>query len=249
MSASDRAVRDTFVKLADTLVAEFDVIDFLDMLANQAVELLGVSACGVMLADNHETLNVVAASSERARLLELFQLQNVEGPCLECYHTGTAVECLDLGAADGRWPRFAPAAREGGFTAVEAIPMRLREQTIGAMNLFAVSATDLGPDTRELGRALADVATIGILHERAVRRREVLAEQLQGALESRVLIEQAKGVMAERHNNTVSEAFNSLRGFSRSNNMKLALVARKVVDGELVLEAPAGSSEPPKLVR
>lgn len=239
MSISDRAVRDTFVELADTLVAEFDVIDFLDMLANRAVALLGVKACGVVLIDHLGTLNVVAASTEQTRLLELFQLQNVEGPCFDAYRTGESVQCADLSVADDQWPRFTPAARAAGFAAVQAIPMRLRGDVIGAMNLFSAQPGALDPDTVELGRALADVATIGILHERAVRRREVLAEQLQTALDSRVLIQQAKGVLAERHQIAVSDAFNVLRNHSRSNNRKLADIASEVVAGALDIEHPA----------
>lgn len=240
MSASDRAVRDTFVELADTLVDEFDVIDFLDNLTNRAVELLDVTACGVMLIDHNETMNVVAASTEQARLLELFELQNVEGPCLDCYRTGTATGSADLSLANDRWPRFATAARAAGFASVEAVPLRLREEVIGAMNLFSNHPRELDPDTIELGRALADVATIGILHERAVRRREVLAEQLQGALDSRILIEQAKGVLAERHQSSVSDGFQAMHAYARHHNKKLMSVARAVIDGELIIPPVIG---------
>lgn len=240
MSASDRAVRDTFVELADTLVDEFDVIDFLDNLTKRAVELLDVTACGVMLIDHNETMSVVAASTEQARLLELFELQNVEGPCLDCYRTGTATGSADLSRAGDRWPQFAPAARAAGFASVEAVPMRLREDVIGAMNLFSNHPRELDPDTIELGRALADVATIGILHERAVRRREVLSEQLQGALDSRILIEQAKGVLAERHQSSVSDSFQAMHAYARHHNRKLLGVARAVVDGELIIPPPIG---------
>lgn len=236
MSASDRAVRETFVKLADTLVDEFDVIDFLDMLANRTVELLEVSACGVILFDHHETLNLVAASSDKARVLELFQLQHVEGPCLECHRTGETIRCEDLAHADTRWPRFAPAARAAGFGSVDAVPMRLRDEVVGAMNLFSASTGPLTADTVELGRALADVATIGLLHERAVRRREVIAEQLQTALESRVLIEQAKGVLAERHQITVEKGFELMRACARRKGRKLVEVAGLVIEGRLTLD-------------
>src|SRR5579859_5743929 len=150
---------ETFVELTDTLVAGFDVIDFLHVLTNRSVQLLDVSAAGLLLADPRGELRVVAASSEAARLLELFQLQNDQGPCLDCYRTGRPVAAADL-AAERRWPRFAPAARQAGFAAVQALPMRLREQVIGALNLFR---TDTGAFTSgdvRVGQALADVATI-----------------------------------------------------------------------------------------
>lgn len=246
MSASDRAARDAFVELADTLVAEFDIIDFLNTLATRAVKLLDVATCGVVLVDHHDTLSVVAASTEQTRLLELLELQNVEGPSLDCYRTGRPVSCANLAEADARWPQFAPNARDAGFAAVEAVPMRLRSEVIGAMNLFSRTSGEADQDTRDLARALADVATIGILHERAVRRREVLAEQLQNALHSRILIEQAKGVLAERHSISVSDGFKVMQRFSRDNNRRLATVAQAVVDGDLLL---APWDEPPQADR
>lgn len=235
MTSTDRAVRDTFVQLADTLVDEFDVIDFLDMLSHRTVELLQISACGVMVADHNDGLNVVAASSERTRSLELYQLQNVEGPCQECYQTGERVRSDDLADDDLRWPKFAPIARAAGFTAVEAVPMRLRDEVIGAMNLFSVTAQELDQQTVDLGQALADMATIGILHERVVRERQMLAEQLQTALDSRIVIEQAKGVIAERTGVSVQQAFGELRSYARRNNRKLADVAAAVIEGDVVI--------------
>ncbi|HWE88418.1 MAG TPA: GAF and ANTAR domain-containing protein [Pseudonocardiaceae bacterium] len=238
MSTTDRDVRSVFVELADTLVADFDVIDFLDTLSRRVVELLDVSACGVLLADHHGALNLVAASTEQARLLELFQIQNSEGPCLDCHRTGWPVQSPDLTHAEGRWPNFAPAARRFGFAAVQALPMRLREETIGALNLFSANTGILSPDAVELGQALANAATIGILHERAVRRHELVIDQLQSALNSRVLIEQAKGVLAERLGFSVDEAFTALRAHARATNRKLAEVARAVIDDGLIITAP-----------
>lgn len=238
MTATDRRARDTFVELADTLVADYDVIDFLDTLAGRVVDLLGVTACGLLLVDHHQALNLVAASSEQARLLELFQLQNSEGPCLECYRAGTPVQCPDLTRVGQRWPRFARAALDTGYTAVHALPMRLRNEVIGAMNLFSATPGALDTEAVALGQALADVATIGILHERAVRRHEVITEQLQAALNSRILIEQAKGVLAEQLNVSVDDAFAVLRAHARAGNRKLREVAFAVIDGTLDLTAP-----------
>lgn len=244
MTSSEVRVRETFVELADTLVDDYDVIDFLDMLAGRVVELLGVTACGLLLADHNDSLNMVAASRESARVLELFQLQRDEGPCLECYRNGTAVRCPDLADADERWPQFAPAARDAGYAAVEAIPMRLRDTVVGALNVFSASPGALSPEAAALGQALADVATIGLLHQRAIRRRDVLTEQLQTALNSRVLIEQAKGVLAERLHVDLAEAFALLRSSARSNNRRLSELAQAIVDGSAQLPPTAAVSAP-----
>src|SRR5882672_8276734 len=178
---------DTFVELADTMVADFDVIDFLHLLTDRSVALLAAGAAGVVLADPRGELRLAAASSEQAELLELFQLQNDEGPCLECFRTGQPVTASDLTGPAQRWPRFAQAAAQAGFRSVEALPMRLRDQVIGALNLFRAEPGPLEEADLRIGQALADVATIGLLHERNVRRRETVAEQLQAALNSRVI--------------------------------------------------------------
>ena len=212
---------DTFVELADTMVADFDIIDFLHLLTDRAVRLLAASAAGVVLADPRGELRVAAASTEQAGLLELFQLQNDEGPCLECFRTGRPVTAAGLAGATQRWPRFATAAAQAGFAAVEALPMRLRDQVIGALNLFRAEPGPLGTADLRIGQALADVATIGLLHERNVRRRETVAEQLQAALNSRVVIEQAKGKLAERLGIDMDRAFAMLRDYARNTNQRL----------------------------
>jgi len=222
---------DTFVDLADTMVADFDVIDFLHMLTDRSVRLLSVSAAGVMLADPRGELRVAAASSEAAGLVELFQLQNDQGPCLDCYRTGHPITAPDLAGASQRWPRFAAAAIQAGFGTVHALPMRLRDQVIGALNLFGTGTVLLEPADLRIGQALADVATIGLLQERNVRRVATLAEQLQAALNSRVAIEQAKGKLAERLNVDMDQAFTLLRDYARSSNQRLTDVARQFVAG------------------
>jgi hypothetical protein len=236
-SVGDPRVRDTFVELADTLVADYDVMDFLHMLTLRTVELLEVTACGVLVVDHRGVLNLVAASSEQTRLLELFQLQNVEGPCLDSFNSQAPVQCPDLAMVGDRWPRFAAQAIATGFSAVQALPMRLRDITIGAVNLFSDTAGALDPEAVALGQALADVATIGILHERALRRQEEIVAQLQSALNSRVIIEQAKGVLAERLEVSVDEAFTLLRDYSRRANHKLRDVAADLVTGKVVIAA------------
>jgi transcriptional regulator with GAF, ATPase, and Fis domain len=230
---------DVFVEMADTLVADFDMIDFLHVLTERCVQLLGVSAAGILLADGQGALQVVAASSERTRLLELFQLQADQGPCLDCFRAGQPVSVADLPAA-GRWPRFSTAAAEVGFSAVHALPMRLRSDIIGALNLFDVQVGAVDPGKLRIGQALADVATIGLLQQRAIHDRDVLTEQLQTALNTRVLIEQAKGMVAERLNIDVAEAFNVLRSAARRDNRRLSDLAQAIVDGtELAPTAPA----------
>jgi transcriptional regulator with GAF, ATPase, and Fis domain len=221
---------DTFVDLADTMVADFDVIDFLHVLTDRSVRLLAASAAGVVLADPRGELRVAAVSSGQAGLLELFQLQNDQGPCLDCFRTGQPVTAADLTAAAQRWPRFAEAATRSGFRTVQALPMRLRDQVIGALNLFRAEPGPFDLAELRIGQALADVATIGLLHQQSVRRRETLAEQLQAALNSRVAIEQAKGKLAERLSIDVDQAFSMLRAHARSSNQRLTDVARTFVD-------------------
>jgi len=233
MSPQARDTWEVFVRLADTLVADFDVIDFLDTLTQASVDLLGVTATGILLADHTGTLSLVAASTQQARVVELSQLQNAEGPGLDAYRTRAPVQCPDLAAARDLWPRFAPAVLAAGFGAMHALPMRLREQAIGAMSLFSAEPRTLDAETARLGQALADVATIGILHERAFRRHEVVTQQLQNALNSRIVIEQAKGVLAERLQLPVENAFTVLRAYARDHNLKLADVAAAVTRGEL----------------
>ena len=220
---------DTFVELADTMVADFDVIDFLHLLTDRSVVLLSASAAGVMLADPRGELRVAASSNEAAGLLELFQIQNDQGPCLDCFRTGQAVTAADLAGPGQQWPRFAAAATQSGFRTVEALPMRLRDQVIGALNLFRAAPGPFDPAELRLGQALADVATIGLLHERNVRRSETVAEQLQAALNSRVVIEQAKGKLAERLSIDMDHAFTLLRDYARNSNQRLTDVARNFV--------------------
>jgi transcriptional regulator with GAF, ATPase, and Fis domain len=230
-----------FVSLADTLVDEYDIIDLLDRLVEFSVQLLAADAAGILLGDARQELQVVAASSEDAQLMELLQLQADEGPCLDCFQTVAPVSVPDLADAVERWPGFVAAVtRRGAFRSVHALPMRLRGQAIGAMNLFHHEPGPLPPDDLALGQALADVATIGILSERAIRQSEVLNEQLQAALNSRVIIEQAKGVLSQRGGLSMDAAFDRLRRYARDHSLRLSDVARQVVDTDLATEVLAG---------
>jgi GAF domain-containing protein len=237
MTAREELIADTFVELADTLVAEFDVIDFLHTLVERTVALLDADAGGIMLADQRGGLEVVAASSHEVRLVELFELQNDEGPCLEAFRTGEAVTKSDLVEMRASWPSFTPRLEQAGFASAQAVPMRLREEVIGALNVFRVTPGALNAADMRMGRALADVATVGLLQERTISARERLASQLQGALNSRVLIEQAKGVLAERSGVEVDRAFAVMRSHARRNGIPMHTVAEEVVRGRLRLDA------------
>jgi transcriptional regulator with GAF, ATPase, and Fis domain len=240
---TDVRLADVFVEMADTLVDDFDVIDFLHVLTERCVQLLGVSAAGLLLTDEQDTLQVVAASSERTRLLELFQLQTDQGPCVDCFRTGRPVSVADLPSA-GRWPRFAAAAADVGFAAVHALPMRLRTEIIGALNFFDIDPGALDAGKLRVGQALADVATIGLLQHRAISQRDTLTEQLQTALNSRVLIEQAKGMVAERLHLDMAEAFVLLRGTARSHNRRLSDLATAIVNGSEQIRPPRVTDRP-----
>jgi GAF domain-containing protein len=231
----EQLVASAFVELADSLVDDYDVVDVLDRLVAHSVTLLAADAAGIMLTDARGRLRVVASSSEQSDWTELMQIQAEEGPCIDCVRTGRPVTITDLDTAAARWPRFAAALHERSapdhqrYRSVHALPLRLRGEAIGAMNLFHTRPGPLPEADLRLGQALADVATIGILQERAVRHGEILTEQLQAALNSRVIIEQAKGVVAQRLGVGVDAAFDRLRGYARSRNLRLVDVARRVV--------------------
>jgi GAF domain-containing protein len=223
----------TFVELADTLVAGYDLMEFLQTLTERCVELLEIDAAGLLLAGADGALRLVAASTEQARVVEVLQLQHDEGPCPDSFRTGLAVIVGDIGSpeAAARWPRFAPAAAQLGLAGVHSLPMRLRDQVIGTLNLFSTAPGGLDPAVARAARALVDVATIGILQERAIRERELVAGQLQVALNSRVVIEQAKGVLAERLQTSPDEAFLLLRRYARNHNQALTELAGDVIRG------------------
>jgi GAF domain-containing protein len=219
-----------FVEVADTLVDEFDLIDFLHMLTDRIADLVGASTVGLLLADQHGRLQFMAASDENTKLLELFQVQNHEGPCLDAYQTARPVINADLRRAGARWPRFAPHATAAGFRAVHAFPLSLRKEVIGALNVFGTEVGGGFDDGDvQIIQALADVATIGLLQERTISRGEILTEQLQGALNSRIVIEQAKGAIARTRGISVDEAFTIIRDHARRTNQRLGDVARIIV--------------------
>jgi transcriptional regulator with GAF, ATPase, and Fis domain len=233
MATRQQQVTEVFVEVADSLTEDFDVIDFLQKLSTRCVELLDVAAVGILLADRHDALQVLAASDEHTRLLELFALHHDEGPCVECYRSGAARTNIDLTDPDvtADWPLFARGAQETGFVAATALPLRLRGRVIGALGLFRTESTPLGVEDLTLAQALADVATISILQQRTLAHNEAVRDQLQHALDSRIVIEQAKGILAERWQLPLDEAFSILRAHARARGTKISRLAREIADG------------------
>ncbi|MGI9032454.1 MAG: GAF domain-containing protein [Acidimicrobiales bacterium] len=223
----------TLVALADTLVDDFDVVELLALLVERSVELLDASAAGLVLADDTGKLRLMASTSEAMELVELFQVQNDQGPCFDCYRSGEPVTVDDLTAATEQWPTFVPFATYAGFHAAHAFPLRLRRRVLGALNLFRSEPGGLAPPDIAAGQALADVAAIAILQFRAMRDAQVVTDQLQHALHSRIAIEQAKGMLAERAGIGMDDAFSGLRSYARASQRLLAEVAGDVVSGTL----------------
>jgi GAF domain-containing protein len=244
--ARERDLLAALIEFADTIVAEYDVVEFLHRLAQRCVELVHAAEAGIMLADSDGTLHYIASSSERMRLIEVFELQHDEGPCLDAFRDGVAVHCSLSAEALARWPRFAPHAQEVGFESVSALPMRLRSEVIGALNIFSVQPEPLGSDDQNVAQALADVATIGILQERAVNDARVVTSQLEMALESRIVIEQAKGIVAERGRVSIDTAFTLLRTYARAHNALLSQTAIDIIDGTLSSDALTEPSPTPR---
>ena len=232
MSREEKLSR-TLVELADTLVADFDVVELLTLLTDRCVDVLEVDAAGLMLVAPEGDLRVMASSSETMRVLELFELQAQEGPCLDCYRTGQPVVNQDLAVANGRWPRFAAEALAAGFQTVHSLPMRLRGVVIGALNMFSVGKGEMEAADLDAAQAMADVATIAILQHRAALEAQILNEQLNYALNSRIVIEQAKGMIAERETLNMEQAFSMLRNHARNHNLRLVDVARDIITAKL----------------
>lgn len=238
---SDR-LAEVLVEVADTLVDEFDLMEFLQRVTTHASRLVAARVCGLMLADHHGRLQLTAASDERAEMLELFQVQAEEGPCQDCFRMGEPVIVTDLRAAEDRWPQFAPQAVAAGFQAVHAFPMRLRGQVIGALNMFGVQPGPMTDSDVRVVQALADIATISLLQERAVTRAELVTEQLQSALNSRIVIEQAKGFLAQVHHESPDEGFARMRSYCRRHGLRLSEVAFRVTTDPGSLPELTGSS-------
>jgi GAF domain-containing protein len=223
----------TLVELADSLVDDFDVDELLHLLTTRCVEILDVTAVGLMLASPGGQLRVLASSTETMRVLELFEIQSEEGPCMDCFRTGLPVTNTDLIGGSERWPRFSSQAVEAGFHSVDALPLRLRGVVIGALNLFRAELGGLAAVDVAAAQALADVATIAILQNRLARDAKLLNEQLDHALNSRIAIEQAKGILAERGRLDMDQAFADLRSYARGHGLTLLGAAADVIRGRI----------------
>ena len=246
MSGSREAeINRAFVALASRLVDGFDVVDLLSELTERCTGLLDIASAGLLLADASGTLHVLAASSERTRLLEIFQLQRAQGPCRDCYLSGASVSVADLASMQERWPDFVPRARDLGFASVHALPMRLHDRVLGALGLFGTSVGTLAPDDLALGQAMADVASVALVQDMSARDAGAYNEHLQAALTNRVLLEQAKGVLAQLGDIDVADAFTVLRRYARAEGVTLSTVARAVaareVDARVVLQTAAAA--------
>jgi GAF domain-containing protein len=224
-----------FVRIADTLVDEYDVLDLLHTLVDECVDLLDATAAGLMLAGPDGVLQVLASTSEESHLVEVLQQELGSGPCVECYITGVPVTIRDIAGTGDRWPEFKDAAAVQGYQSVHAFPMRVRGRTIGAMNLFRVDRGELSAEDVAIGQALADVSTISILQERTIQESAVVNDQLQRALNSRILIEQAKGMISYISTVDTNEAFQRLRAHARAHNTSLRATAEAVLNRSLTL--------------
>ncbi|MGA5298275.1 GAF and ANTAR domain-containing protein [Nucisporomicrobium flavum] len=226
------------VEAADTLVDPFDLPDFLQLLTDRVAALVNAGAVGLLLADQRGRFLFLAGSTEGARLVELFQLQSQEGPCVDAFRTGRQVIDVDLAEAASRWPRFAPRASEAGFLSVHAFPLRLRDCVIGALEVFSTAESgELAAADAPVIQALADVATIGLVQQRTIRHAEELAEQLRGALNSRIVIEQAKGAVAQARSVGVDDAFTIIRAYARSHRRRIIDLAHEIVEDPAAVPA------------
>jgi GAF domain-containing protein len=238
-SSREQRINEAFVRVADTLMDSYDVVDLLSSLVKECVDLLDVQAGGLLIVDRAGNLELIASTSEDAEFVEIMQVAAGAGPCVECFTTGLPISVSDLDDTGDRWPEFRKAAAEKGFRSVHATPMRLRGEVIGAMNLLSTSVGTLDERDEKLAQALADVAILGILQERSQRDPAFVAEQLHLALDSRVMVEQAKGVLAYSQNVNMDEAFNMLRAFARADGRTLRQVAEGVVARSIDAEAVA----------
>jgi GAF domain-containing protein len=227
---------EAFVELTGIMAAGYDIVDLLDCLLEHCVRLLDVDEAALVLADGADAIKVAASTSEQTRFLELFQLQIDSGPCLDCFHSGESVTVPDLDTHSHRWPEFSDYARRQGYRSVHATPLKVPGQTIGALNLFANRPSALHPTAVKIAQAFADVGAVAVVYRRALLRSEQVSEQLRGALDSRVVIEQAKGKLAQQGSLDMGAAFAILRQYTRSNNQKLSATARAVVEGTLALD-------------
>jgi GAF domain-containing protein len=234
-------INSAFVAVADTLTTDFDVVDLLHTLVEQCTTILDADAGGLMLVDGGGRLQLMTSTSEGADLVEVMQLNADSGPCIDCFASGVAISVPDIERSGHRWPAFRKAAVQAGFLSVHATPLKLRGQIIGTMNLFGTRRGALSERDAAAAQALSDVATIGILQERLVREGAIVAEQLHRALDTRILVEQAKGIIAHSLSITMEESFAVIRTYARNNNFTIRSVAEGVSNRTLTAEGIASA--------
>jgi transcriptional regulator with GAF, ATPase, and Fis domain len=244
ITVSPHRLATMFVEVADTHSPEFDVVEFLQMLADHVAELVPDATAGMLLADPQGRLHYTAASDETTKLLELLQLEKQDGPCVDAFHQGEPVINIDLQTATERWPHFAPHASTAGFRSVYAFPLQLRDHPIGALGVFGTTLGGFDDTDLHIVQSLADVATISLLYHRSIKHAEGLAQQLQTALNSRILIEQAKGAIAHAHKISADQAFTLLRAYARRTNQRLKDVASQAVTDLSALPGLASGGSP-----
>jgi len=229
----ERDIIHAFVGLSNELVDGYDIVDLLTDWTENCARLLDVAAAGLLIADGRGVLHLIAASSEGTHYLEVFQLQRDQGPCLDCYHTGAAVSVPDLAAESHRWPEFARVAESVGFASVHAVPMRLRDTVLGTFGLFGNAPGSLNESDSALAQALVHVASVALVNERSASDRQLVNAQLQHALTSRIVLEQAKGVLAASGNLEMEDSFTVLRRYARDHGHRLTDIAQRVVDRDI----------------
>jgi GAF domain-containing protein len=227
-ASREARINTAFVTVADTLTTDFDVVDLLHALVEQCTEILDTDAGGLMLMNADGQLQLMTSTGEGADFVEVMQLNADSGPCIDCFTTGAAISVPNIQSSGGKWPAFQKAAMQYGFHSAHATPMRLRGQIIGTMNLFRTKRGALSGRDAAVAQALTDVATIGILHEHIAREGAILAEQLHHALDSRIFIEQAKGMVSHSRSIPMDDAFTVLRTHARNNNLTIRSVAEGV---------------------
>lgn len=216
------------VSLVDSLLDDFDVVELLTDLTERCTQLLDISAAGLLLADPYRHLHLMAATSQRTRELELFQLQSDEGPCLDCYAGGEPISIADLATEHQRWPRFAPAAADAGFVSVHAVPLRAVGTALGALGLFGNHAGDLDDADLLVAQSLAHIASVAILQEHSPTPTSV-PSKLRTATTNQIVVEQAKGYLREYFDIPIAEAFVLLRRYAHAHGPHLTDVARRLI--------------------
>jgi len=240
MSRQQHVVR-VFLELADTLVEDFDVIDFLHQMTVRCRELLEVSDAAVFLSHSESRLHSPAPCTSGPLLQRVLEAACGQGPAVDAHRTARPVTVRDPADAAARWPQFAPRLRQAGYVRATALPMRLREENLGSLLLLHTGDLPLTAEDLGLAQAFADAAAIGLVHARTISRQHAVNEQLHTALQSRIVIEQAKGILAARCGVTLNQAFEAIRRYARHHRILLRNVARDVIDTGLTpAAAPAG---------